>query len=122
MAKKSVAEQMVEDIMAGRPLAPEAQPPNWMAPSGHEFDHHRTGEKAKRVARHSSLRPEILAPMSQRVGVTFTLKLVSVESLGRLALVRGVKRGQILDELIAAAEAEAEFGEGEDGKGKGRKR
>ena len=78
-------------------------------------DAENAGIQAKRDARHSGLQPEILVPMSQRAGVSFTLTLASIESLGRLALVRGLKRGQLLDELIAAA-AKAEFGVKEGGK------
>jgi len=117
MAKKSVAEQMAEDIMAGRPLAPEAQEPNWMAPSGHEYDQYRTGGGAARVARHPSLGPPAQRRAgTRRVGVSLTLTTDEVETLDRLALVRGVKRGQLLGELIMdyAADVEREW--------KGRKR
>jgi hypothetical protein len=68
-----------------------------------------TRTQARHDARHSSLQPAILVPMSRRVGVSLTLTIASVEALDRLSITRGVKRGQFLDMLLAAA-VKAEFG------------
>ncbi|HSN69697.1 MAG TPA: hypothetical protein VLV48_10655 [Thermoanaerobaculia bacterium] len=73
------------------------------------------GVQARRDAHRSSLQPPVLVPMSRRAAVTLTLTLASIEALDRLSISRGVKRGQLLDELIAAA-AKAEFGVKEGGK------
>jgi len=43
------------------------------------------------------------ASVNRRVGVSLTLSLRAVDGLDRLAILRGMKRGQLADEIILAA-------------------